>query len=209
VVFAGAPLQVTPRLRQRLARLENPCIIAADSGASTALAFGMRPDVVIGDFDSLDDATRSHLHGVRFETFPRAKDATDSELAVEHALQQQPEELLLLGFLNGPRLDMTLGNTLLLLNVPHATLLDERNEAHLLLGPAEHRWSPEPDELISLLPLTGDCDGVRTEGMLYPLESETLHVGASRGISNEPRAVRVGVSLTDGKLLIVRHFARL
>jgi len=209
VIFAGAPLDATPRLRARLAALTNPYVIAADSGAATALAFGLRPNIVIGDQDSLDAATRKQLGDVRFELYPRAKDATDSELALQHALEQQPGELLLLGFLNGPRLDMTLANVLLLLRAPGAVLLDEHNEARLLRGGEAHGWTPEPDELISLVPLVDDCAGVTTEGMLYPLHGEPLTLGATRGVSNEPRAAEVRVTLQKGLLLIVRHFPRL
>ncbi|HET6318199.1 MAG TPA: thiamine diphosphokinase, partial [Chloroflexota bacterium] len=145
VVFAGAPLQVTPRLSQRLEALANLYVVAADSGAATALAFGLKPDVVIGDLDSISDATRAQLQGVEFRTYPRAKDATDSELAIQHALQARPKELLLLGFLNGPRLDMTLANLLLLLALaPGAVMVDERNEASLLRGGGSRTWQPEP-----------------------------------------------------------------
>jgi thiamine pyrophosphokinase len=209
VVFAGAPLQATPRLRACLEKVPHPYVIAADSGAATALAFGLQPDVVIGDFDSLRESTRIQLQGVPFETYPRAKDATDSQLALEHAVQRQPSELLLLGFLNGPRLDMTVGNVLLLLHAPNAVLVDEHNEGRLVRGGEAHRWTAEHDELISLLPLAANCEGVTTQGLRFPLRAEQLVLGHSRGISNEPVAPEVGVSLTKGVLLIMRHFPRL
>jgi thiamine pyrophosphokinase len=212
VVFAGAPLQPVSRLLARLAALETPYVIAADSGAATALAFGLQPDLVIGDLDSLDSATRSELlqRGVPFETYPRAKDATDSQLALARALQEAPEQLLLLGLLNGPRLDMTVANVLLLGLAPSRTaVLDEDNEAVILLGPDQHNWHAQPQELISLLPLGGDVEGVTTSGLLYTLSGETLKFGDSRGVSNEPVDANVAVALENGRLLIVRHFPRL
>ena len=212
VVFAGAPLDPTARLRARIATLDNPRVIAADSGAATALRFGLRPDLVIGDLDSLDPAVRDHLQtqGVPFERHPTAKDATDGQLALQHALLHQPSEILLLGFLNGARLDMTLSSVMLLVmsDVP-TTLVDERNEALLLRGPQRHAWSAEQDELISLLPLTADCSGVRTAGLRFPLEGERLVLGDTRGVSNEPLAAEVSVALEEGVLLLCRHFARL
>lgn len=212
VVFAGAPLEVTGRLRARIAALDKPRIIAADGGAATALAFGLHPDIVVGDFDSLDRATQEELAhlGVPFERHPRAKDATDGQLALQYALHVQPTSLLLLGYLNGPRLDMTLSAALLLALAPiRAVLADERNECLLLRGPQHHRWAAEPDELISLLPLAGDCLGVRTEGLRYPLGGERLVFGDTRGISNEPVAHQVSATLESGLLLLTRHFARL
>jgi len=209
VVFAGAPLRPTPRLLARLRELSKPFVIAADSGAATALAFDMLPDLVIGDLDSIDDATRTRLQrdGVPFETYPRAKDATDSQLALERAIREAPEELLLLGFVNGPRLDMTVANVLLLALSPSGTaLLDEESEARILHGPAKHCWAAESSELISLLPLGGNAEGVRTEGLLYPLNGEALRFGDTRGVSNEPSQSEVAVALQEGRLLIVRHF---
>jgi thiamine pyrophosphokinase len=212
VVFAGAPLDPTPRLRARIGALRSPRVIAADSGAATALAFDLRPDIVVGDFDSLDPATRLALesHNVPFERHPTAKDATDGQLALQHALLHQPSEILLLGYLNGPRLDMTVSTVLLLtLSAVRTTLLDERNEAILLRGPQRHVWSPEEDELISLLPLMGDCQGVRTDGLRFPLRGESLIVGDTRGVSNEALAGEVAVAFDEGVLLLCRHFARL
>jgi len=212
VVFAGAPLEPTQRLRARIAALNQPRVIAADSGAATALAFGLRPDVVVGDFDSLNATVRETLQmqGVPFERYPVAKDATDGQLALHYAVQQQPTDILLMGYLNGARLDMTLSGVLLLVDTAVPTVLvDERNEALLLRGPRRHTWAPEPQELVSLLPLTGDCAGVRTEGLRFPLHGEGLILGDTRGVSNEPRAAHVSVALEQGALLLCRHFARL
>jgi thiamine pyrophosphokinase len=212
VVFAGAPLESTPRLRRRIEALGQPHVIAADSGARTALAFDLRPDMVIGDLDSLDEATRHHLEqlGVPFERYPVAKDATDGQLALHRALQFQPTTVLLLGYLNGPRLDMTLASAMLLVQTDTPLVLaDEHNECLLVRGPGTSAWAPEPHEIISLLPLAGDCAGVTTTGLRYPLRGEPLVFGDTRGISNEPSAEQVEVSVQRGLLLIARHFPRL
>jgi thiamine pyrophosphokinase len=118
--------------------------------------------------------------------------------------------LFLLGFVNGPRLDMTVANVLLLAHAPSGTiLLDERNECVLLKGPTEYGWQAEPQEMISLLPLGADVGGVLTHGLLYPLREESLTFGDTRGVSNEATQREVRVSLQQGTLLIVRHFPRL
>ena len=212
MVFAAAPVRPRVRLKARLASLCEPYVVAADAGAATALAFGLRPNVVIGDLDSIDGATLARLKadGVAFETFPRDKDATDGELAVQRALQTGPAELILLGFLGGPRLDQAVANVLLLvrISVP-VTMLDEHNECVLLRSGEERAWRPDADEIISLIPLGRSVDGVRTRGLRWPLDGERLELGDTRGISNEPvSAADVGVSIERGLLLITRHFPR-
>ena len=166
--------------------------------------------MVIGDFDSLDPRTLARLKQaqVPIETFPHDKDATDGQLAIERALQTRPSELWLLGFLGGPRLDQALANILLLadLEAP-ATMLDERNEARVLRSGGSHSWRAEPSEVVSLIPIEGDVTGVRTQGLRWPLDGETLKAGDTRGVSNEPSGNNVHVAIDEGALLVTRHFA--
>jgi thiamine pyrophosphokinase len=207
LVFAAAPLQPTARLRARLAEITAPYVVAADEGAATALAFGYQPDVVIGDLDSLSDATRRELErrGVAFETYPRDKNATDGQLAVERALQIAPQAVWLLGFLGGPRLDQSVANVLLLPRInAQIVLLDEMNECVLIR--TQHTWHPEKKEIVSLIPVMGDVEGVTTRGLRWPLRDELLLVGDTRGLSNEPVSDEASVSIGSGQLLLNRHF---
>ncbi len=209
IVFGGVPVRPTPRLRRRLAEPSRDGVIAADAGAATALAFGYALDLVVGDLDSLDGRLAAELagRGVSFERHSRDKDATDGELAVERALERGAEELVLVGFLGGPRLDQLVANLELLTRLPRdAVLLDERNEARLLRAGEALRWAAEPDEVISLVPFGGDAVGVSTEGLRWPLSEALLRRGSTRGVSNEPAASAVAVSLGEGALLVTRHF---
>ncbi len=210
LVFAAARLRPTPRLGERLAGLDVAMVIAADDGASTALACGLTPHLVIGDLDSISPATLRHLRerGVPIETHPRDKNATDGQLAIERALESHPDELDLVGFLGGPRLDQALANILLLTRIDIPTvLLDEQNACRLLRGHTPLIWSPEPDEVVSLIPLTPTVDGVRTTGLRWPLRNEQLVLGETRGISNEPLGQQPVTIETDaGLLLVTRHF---
>lgn len=210
IVFAAAPLEPTARLHARLSALKQPYVVAADRGATTALVFGYQPNVVIGDLDSIDASTLRELQqrDVPIETYPRDKDATDGQLAVERALQVHPSQLLMLGFLGGPRLDQALANVLLLVGVKSRTfLLDEHNECVLVRPGAPYTWQTEPDEVASLLSLSGEARGVRTYGLRWPLTGETLRLGETRGVSNEPIATSVTVSIERGLLLVTRNFS--
>ncbi len=208
VVFGGVSLAPSPRLRARLRAIPQPYVIAADSGAASALAFGYVPDLVVGDMDSIDAATLAEVErrGIPLQPYPREKDATDGQLALERALQLDPSELVLVGFLGGARLDHSLANVLLLNLLPAgAAIVEEENECRLLRPGDSWTWRARPDELVSLLPLAAEARGVSTHGLRWPLAAATLRLGDTRGISNEPVAVEVGVALGSGLLLVTRH----
>jgi thiamine pyrophosphokinase len=65
-------------------------------------------------------------------------------------------------------------------------------------------WGRRGD-IVSLLPFGSDAEGVETRGLLYPLRSETLYLGAARGVSNVMQGERAEVSLARGRLLLIHN----
>jgi thiamine pyrophosphokinase len=178
---------------------EGDRIIGADGGAAQALAWGIVPDTVIGDMDSLSVKEQATLaeRGCRFIEHPRAKDETDLELALRYASQQGAQEIVILGALGG-RLDHTLSNVLLM-TLPSlegvSVRIADGGEAVTLQGGV--------GDLVSLLPLGGDVRGVTTRGLAWPLERDTLHFGFSRGVSNEMTARVAQIEVAEGFLLVI------
>lgn len=196
-------------LRARLAAAEH--VIAADGGAQAAWAAGRVPDTVVGDFDSLDPATRAGLQSAGSELlqYPRDKDETDLEIALRLAVERGATSIQVLGAFGGPRLDHALANVLLL-TLPQlagraVTLADPQHEARLLRGPQELDLAGAPGDVVTLLPLTATATGVDTIGLRYPLHHGTLEMGRSRGVSNELTGASGAVRLADGLLLVVLH----
>ena len=181
-------------------------LICADGGARIALALGLTPEVVVGDLDSLDETAQARLKamGCRFVVYPAAKDWTDLELALKLAIQESATEIVILGALGG-RLDQELANILLLLlpeveGVP-TRIVDERQEMFVARDQAE--IAGQSGDVVSLIPLGGDAEGIVTEGLLYPLNDEPLLSGPARGVSNVMAGPKARVTLRSGALLIV------
>ncbi len=192
---------------QRWAR-EADWIIGANGGAARALAWGLLPDLVIGDMDSLPEEARAVLmaEGCRFIEHPRAKDETDLELALAHAVQEGAREIVVLGALGG-RLDHALAN-ILLLTLPSLAGVPVRiaegdQQALLVRGGEAVELEGAPGDLVSLVPLGGDARGVTTRGLAWALTGDTLHLGSSRGVSNEMTSDKAGIQVGDGLLLVV------
>ena len=192
-------------LARRLTRLGDT-ILSADGGTRHALALGLTPSIVIGDLDSLNDADRRKLDlaGTEIRRFPRDKNETDFELALNYAVEAGFREILVIAALGG-RLDHTLGNLAMLADPSLVGLkvrVDDGLEqaffvrTHVLV-------EGYPGDLVSLIPWGGQVTGVVTDGLRWPLRGEMLYPDKARGISNELLGETASVSLESGLLLIV------
>ena len=186
-------------------------VIAADSGLGHALALGCHVDLVVGDLDSVApaDLERAADAGSVIERHPVAKDATDLELALDAARARGVDHVVVIGGYGG-RLDHFLANALALTSPALASMRVEARvgDAHLVVIREHAELHGAIGDLCSLLPLGGSARGVLTEGLRFPLHSEDLHPGSTRGVSNELVADCAHVSLTDGVLLAVFPHAR-
>lgn len=186
-------------------------VVAADGGAHHALALGRRLNAIVGDLDSLapEVAERLAETGVELIRYPVTKNQTDLELAIEFALQQGVEEVLLIGAVGG-RLDQTLANLLILAQRewPVQLTLVEQNQLAQLLRPGQTLLlQARPGDIVSALPLSDTVTGITYTGMCYPLTNATLHLGSTRGISNEVATVPATVTIATGRLLIIQTLA--
>ena len=184
-------------------------VIAADGGALRVAKAGRRPDLVVGDMDSLPEDARRDLEtaGVAFEIHPDEKEETDAELALEAAVQRGADEILVVGAFGGPRLDHLLGNVLLLAHEDFAAidvaLVTERATFRSVLGPGILELEGAPGDWVTLEPLSEVARGVATDGLRYPLRQDELVRGSTRGVSNELTGRRGSVDLAEGLLLVV------
>lgn len=206
VVFANGDL-LYPDAALKAVRTGD-LIIAADGGALHCQELGLRPDLVVGDFDSLSEADLERLkaEGASFIRYPARKDYNDLELALRHAVERGVDQILVLGAL-GSRWDQTLANVLLLVSAPfdqvRITLEDGPQEIHLIRSGESLVIEGQPGDTVSLLPLTQMARDITTEGLEYPLEEGSLYMGGTRGISNVLLGETARVTLGEGLLFCV------
>jgi len=209
VVFAGSE-PVSLALADRLPPLAG--VIAADSGLRVASALGLRVDVLVGDLDSapaelIDAAVAS---GTVVERHPAEKDATDLELAFDAARVRGAQRVVLVDG-GGDRFDHLAGNLLLLASPAWAGMRVEAFFGTARVAVARGGDPPiaiegSPGDLVTLVPVGGPARGIVTEGLRYPLVSETLAPGTTRGVSNEVVGTSASVRLDSGTLLVVEPF---
>ena len=179
---------------------QDDLIIAADGGLRHVTALGLKPDAVLGDFDSLGYIPEgAHV-------FPVEKDDTDTMLAVRHGLQMGYREFLLYGCLEGPRLDHTIANLQTL------QYLASQDAWGYLVGEAclvtvlkngTLSFPPEAAGLLSLFCMGRDAKGVTLKGLRYPLENGILTADFPLGVSNHFTGSSASVTVKEGSLLVM------
>ncbi|MGI6686124.1 MAG: thiamine diphosphokinase [Bacillota bacterium] len=204
IIIANGSILNYPRHKEEIR--ENDFILCADGGTRHALAMGIVPHVVLGDFDSLLPEVKSVLAETRcqFYDYPAEKDMTDTELALKYCLEKNPEEIVFIGAL-GTRYDHSLANILMLTGVSskiRVKIINEYNEIMLLKEKISLRG--QPGDIVSVIPLTKELIGVSTRGLKYMLRNETLYLGSSRGISNEMVGTEASVEIKEGLALVIR-----
>jgi thiamine pyrophosphokinase len=208
LIFANGVLDEVEWIRPYFSQAT--AVWAANGGSRHLFRLGHLPDKVIGDMDSLEPELQAWLtsHQIPFDQHPPEKDETDLELALLLAAEQPEDDIWLFGLLGG-RLDQTLANIFLL---NHPALVGKTVQ---LITPTERAWLVrrqteivgQVGDLVSLIPLGGDAQGVSTTGMQWRLQAETLHFGQARGVSNRLTAEKAIVTLEKGLLLCVHTFA--
>ncbi len=181
-------------------------VIAADGGARALLPAGVRTDILLGDFDSLEPALllRWQQQCGTTLSFPADKDQTDLEIALHYAVERGARQIAILGALGG-RLDHELANVLLLaapfLAEVRAAILDAGTRVVAVRREVTLRG--RPGDLLSLLPVGAAVEGIWVDDVAYSLHGETLGLGPSRGVSNVFRGETVTVRVAYGILLAV------
>ncbi len=180
--------------------------LAADGAWAKSREAGVPVDAVIGDLDSLSADERADLDasGVEVIAFPQAKDWTDLELALDHALRANPSRIVIYGALGG-RIDHALTNLHLLEKGLAAKVPIECVTAFESIRLIDGGFALDDalrGDTVSLVPIT-ESVRLSTQGLEYELHDEELLRAASRGVSNVVCALPVHILVAAGRLLVI------
>lgn len=181
-------------------------VVAADAGYLTCSRAGVAPDLVIGDFDSMDARV---LDGASCErlTLPTAKDDTDAIASLRAGLARGYRIFELHCALGGD-----LGHTLA--NVQALLFLRDKGARGVLRGCGQDARAvfPEdgevalcthPGERVSVFAFAGDAHGVCERGLRWELDDAELRAGFPLGVSNEATGEQASFWVREGQLLVV------
>ena len=177
-------------------------VIAADAGYRTCRQIGIVPDLLLGDFDSMDQpADFSNVH-----RSPVEKDDTDTMLAVKTALERGCDTIYIYGGTGGKRLDHTLANLQTLWYI-------RRQGARGYLYDDDFVWTVMENEsvtiertvewgLFSAFCLGDRAEGIDEIGFQYSLKNAALTADFPLGVSNHIIEPTATVTVRSGALAI-------
>lgn len=175
-------------------------IICADGGYQYAVECGITPNILVGDFDSMEEPKDFFLK-VRL---PKEKDETDTEYALKTAFSKNPDTVIIYGGI-GDRFDHSYANVCLLNScLEHeikAFVTDGKTKIYLT--DCELILNEKTDTTISIYSFSDISEGVSIEGFKYPLNNATLSKFDVVGTSNLTTAKKQKISVENGILMII------
>lgn len=183
-------------------------LIAADKGMEFIKYAGIRPDMIVGDFDSAGEEMLRFFEQqqIPVRRFRPQKDSTDMEIAMATALEVGSTEITVLGA-TGSRIDHVLGSirnlSMALKKGVPCSLVDAHNRIRMLDRPIELKRQEQFGKYVSLLAHGGPVEHLTLEGFFYPLKDYKLEADAAIGISNEIVEETATISFAGGRLLLI------
>lgn len=185
--------------------------IAVDKGLAFCHEHGITPTKIVGDFDTLDTRILGWYKEqgkIEIREFNPVKDATDTQIAVELAIELGSSSITILGG-TGTRIDHVLGNIQTLYlplekDIP-CCILDRYNRIRLIKDCCIIQKKDQYGTYFSLIPLTTDVYGVTLKGAKYPLDRHHFTVlgTGSFGVSNEIAEEQVEILMESGIMILV------
>lgn len=180
---------------------ENDLIIAADGGYNTLKKFNIKPDFVVGDFDSLGRVPENE----NIIKHPIKKDDTDTLLAVKIGLEKGFKTFAIYGAIGG-RLDHTIATiqtaTFVAENDGIAYIYDG-NHTVTAIKNSSIKFKENNNGYISIFALSGVAKGVTIDGLLYELKNAEITPDFPLGVSNEFIGKESKITVKNGVLTII------
>ena len=201
VIIAGAPGADAEFVAQTVRR--DDFVICADSGYDTAERAGVKPDLIVGDFDSFDrDALPADCEIIELKP---DKNDTDTFHCVEVAFERGFTHFVLLASTGG-RLDHTLANLSVLDYIDRRGgegIILSKNESIRVLAVGYHDFRDCSGQTFSVMPFGCDAVTLSYIGAKYPLNRETLFHSVARGVSNVFIGDKSEIKVHSGKAVLI------
>ena len=207
VIIGGAGIDKYEQVRNELRT--DDFFVFCDSGLKHMEGLGVKPDLIVGDFDSHEKPDTD----VETIVLPREKDDTDTFFAAKEMVRRGFEEFLLVGVI-GARLDHTLGNLSILFMLDtagkSAEAIDDYSEIEVVSARSGKPGKARIEDsypYFSVLNLTGEAEGITIRNAKFPLENGQIDWDYQYAVSNEVLPGETAeISVAKGRVLLIKNF---
>ncbi|SOC35440.1 thiamine diphosphokinase [Ureibacillus acetophenoni] len=210
IVCAGGPKQDLPSLKT-YASSTDAIFIGADRGSIYLLNQGIVPEEIVGDFDSLSEEVWIRVSNCvrKIDRVQAEKNDTDTDLALEKALNYKPTEIIVTG-VTGGRLDHFESALRTIYRVQSRNLhirmkiVNEKNEIQFLFPGKHPILKDDRYQYLSFFAYEQNVKDVTLRGVKYETTNEIIELGTSRFTSNELNSIEGYISFSSGICLMIR-----
>ncbi|MDD6795323.1 MAG: thiamine diphosphokinase [Clostridiaceae bacterium] len=181
-------------------------LIGVDKGCNCLFEYDLKPDLILGDFDSADIKVieRFKEEGIKILKFNCDKDYTDTDLGYLKAIEAGADEVIFMG-VTGTRIDHMLANVGVLMKAfkegIKAEIIDDNNRMFLI--DKETKLKGEFGETISFHALSDVVKNVCIKDGRYTLENYDMTLLEPRAICNEFVDKEITISFTSGLVMVI------
>jgi thiamine pyrophosphokinase len=178
-------------------------IIAVDSGYENLTKHDLKPDVLIGDLDSVDEEliNIAKSEGVEIFEFNKDKDESDFELAINYSISIEAGSITIIGGENG-EIDHLFSIYNIISNCKFDNGITWLYENYIMNFESTAIFSLPKGEKFSIIPIS-NLENLNIEGSKYELHDTFLPKGSSRTIRNESIGKEITVSCSTGLFNLV------
>jgi thiamine pyrophosphokinase len=186
--------------------LDTDLIIGVDKGCDILCEYKIKPDYILGDFDSASKSTLSYFESLEIKKLKlnKEKDDTDSKVALDLAINIGATYITLLGA-TGTRVDHMLSNLGLMLQGLNkgvfVTITDEYNKIFLINKNTVIKG--EKGKIVSFKAYGNIVKNLSIKGAKYELNNYDLMIDDGITTSNEFINEDIELTFDSGILMII------
>lgn len=196
---------------------DDDLVIACDAGLKYCLQVNVRPDLVIGDFDSVEPEYLDMINKMRADdpesviTLPCEKDDTDTLAAIRTGLGKGYTDFRFYAATGGERIEHTVANIQCLIFLKEhgakGYLLDDVSLITVIKDESV-TLGRDLSGYLSVFAVNGKAEGVTLKNLKYELKDEEVIPGYPVGVSNAFIGESAEISVKKGMLLIIVNWGR-
>jgi thiamine pyrophosphokinase len=178
-------------------------IVAVDSGTEQAYKLFLKPNLIIGDLDSIDEKTikRAEKDEVQILKYETNKNETDFELALKYVIDKEIKDITIIGGEYG-EIDHLFGVLTVIISFQEDQQILWIHKDQSVLIPNSKKIAIGSNVEFSILPFT-NLKNLNISGAQWNLDNENIEFGKSVTLRNISIDNDIVVSVDDGKFCLI------